>query len=341
MGINKRTIRISILVAAVIVTVYFIWSVRSGLYPFIIALFLAYLLNPAVCYLENKGLRRTAAILALYILVFSAMIFVGARGIPLIIRELENFGRELPFMVAKGEELIQFVQSQYQNSVLPYSLRVAIDNALLAVQNDIQQFIADVVNALIGLVSHSIGLVITPILAFYLLHDWYEIKEKLLQMIPMRWHTECILTFREIDKVLSGVIRGQLTVALIVGILVTIGLEILGVRYALLIGIVAGILDIIPYFGAFIGATPAVTLALLSSPWLALKVVLLFFAIHQLEGSIIGPQIMGDNVGLHPLSVIFFLFIGGELGGIPGMLLGVPIAAVGKVFIRHMIRMLI
>jgi predicted PurR-regulated permease PerM len=100
-------------------------------------------------------------------------------------------------------------------------------------------------------------------------------------------------------------------------------------------------LDIIPYFGAFIGATPAVTLALLSSPWLALKVVLLFFAIHQLEGSIIGPQIMGDNVGLHPLSVIFFLFIGGELGGIPGMLLGVPIAAVGKVFIRHIIRMLI
>ncbi|WP_333595657.1 AI-2E family transporter, partial [Anaerospora hongkongensis] len=192
MVISKRTIRISLLVTAIIATVYFIWSVRSGLYPFIIALFLAYLLNPAVCYLEHKGLKRTVAILVLYILVFSTIFFVGARGIPLIIRELENFGRELPYMVEKGEELIQFIQSQYQNSVLPYSLRVAIDNALIAVQYDIQQFIADAVNALIGLVSHSIGLVITPILAFYLLHDWYEIKEKLLQLIPVRWHNECI-----------------------------------------------------------------------------------------------------------------------------------------------------
>jgi len=339
--VTKRSVRIALIIATVMAAAYFIWLVRSGLYPFIIALFLAYLLNPAVCYLEKKGLRRIGAILVIYILVFTSLIFISARGIPLVIRELESFGRELPLMMAKSEELVQFIQSQYQNSALPYSLRIAIDNALITVQYDIQQFIADVVSALIGLVSHSIGLLITPILAFYLLHDWYEIKEKLLQMLPVRWHNECILTFRDIDKVLSGVIRGQVTVAFIVGMLVTVGLELLGVRYALLIGILAGVLDVIPYFGAFIGATPAVTIALLSSPWLAVKVVLLFFAIHQLEGTIIGPQIMGDNVGLHPLSVIFFLFVGGELGGIPGMLLGVPIAAVSKVFIRHLVRILI
>ncbi len=119
------------------------------------------------------------------------------------------------------------------------------------------------------------------------------------------------------------------------------GLYILDVRYALIIGILAGMLDIIPYFGAFIGATPAVTVALLDSPLLALKVAGLFFIVHQLEGTIIGPRILGDNVGLHPLTVIFFLFIGEEMAGLLGMLLGVPLAAVAKVLLSHLVKALI
>ncbi|MPM48860.1 hypothetical protein SDC9_95587 [bioreactor metagenome] len=100
-------------------------------------------------------------------------------------------------------------------------------------------------------------------------------------------------------------------------------------------------LDIIPYFGAIIGATPAVTLALLHSPILALKVAFLFLIIHQLEGTVIGPKILGESVGLHPLSVIFFVFVGGELGGLPGMLLGVPVAAIVKVVFRHLYKLLV
>ena len=338
---TQKTFRIGLLAVIIIAILHFLWVVRSGLYPFIIASFFAYLLNPAVCNLERRGLSRPISILMIYGLVFGTIIVASARGIPIVIRELESFGRELPLMITKGEEFIQFIQSQYHNSVLPYSLRLAVDNALINAQLEIQLFITEVVNSLIGLLSHSIGILITPILAFYLLNDWNEIKEKLLQLIPAKWRQECILICRDIDKVLSGVIRGQLTVALIVGVLVTVGLELLHVPYALLIGILAGILDIIPYFGAFIGATPAVTLAILTSPWLAMKVVVLFFIIHQLEGSVIGPKILGESVGLHPLSVIFFLFIGGELGGLIGMLLGVPIAAIGKVFLRHFIRMIV
>jgi predicted PurR-regulated permease PerM len=183
--------------------------------------------------------------------------------------------------------------------------------------------------------------VISPILAFYLLHDWFKIKEELLTLLPTKYRRETIAIFKDVDKVLSGVIRGQLTVALIVGVLVTIGLYFLHVKYFLLIAILASMLDVIPYFGAFIGATPAVTLALLHSPLLAFKVAILFFAIHQLEGTVIHPRILGENVGLHPLSVIFFVFVGGELGGFIGMLLGVPLAAIGKVFIRHLFNALV
>ncbi|SDF10624.1 sporulation integral membrane protein YtvI [Sporolituus thermophilus DSM 23256] len=319
---------------------YFLWRVRSGLYPFILAFFLAYLLNPAVCYLENHGLKRVWAIAVVYVVLFSIVIIGGSRLIPLLIREIEAFGRDFPAIVARVEELVQVLQWQYQNSMLPYSLRQALDKTLLLMQGEVQAFVSGLVGGIITLLSHFIGLAITPILSFYILHDWHEIKERLLFLLPPHWRHEAVMILRDVDKVLAGVIRGQITVAIIVGLLVSLGLYLLNVRYALMIGIIAGILDVIPYFGAVIGASPAVTLALLESPWLALKVGVLFLVIHQLEGTVIGPKVLGENVGLHPLSVIFALFVGGELAGLAGMLLGVPVAALAKVFGRHLVRIL-
>jgi predicted PurR-regulated permease PerM len=311
------------------------------LYPFIIAAFLAYLLNPAVCYLEKQGIKRVWSILIIYLILFSLLILGGIKLIPILLRELEEFGQDIPEMAARGQAMIQAFQIQYQNSALPYSLRLAIDDSLLAVENNIQEFIAVVINKIIEIVSHLIGIVISPVLAFYLLNEWFEIKEKLLQLLPGAWRLEAVLIGKDIDKVLCGVIRGQVIVAIIVGVLVSIGLCLLHLKFALLIALLAGILDFIPYFGAIIGAAPAVTLALLDSPWLALKVAILFILIHQLEGTIIHPKILGESVGMHPLSVIFFVFIGGEVGGLLGMLLGVPVAAIVKIVIFHLYRLLV
>lgn len=341
MAITRQTARALLLAAAALLVAVFLWRVRGGLYPFIIALFLAYVLNPAVDYLEGKGLKRVWAIACVYVLLFAGVFFAGSRLIPVLVRELESFGQELPQMTAKSQELIDSLQWHYQNSALPHSLRAALDNGLASVQTAVQAFAAAAVAAIIDLLTHFIGLAISPVLAFYLLHDWHELSETLLRIMPARWRHETVLVLRDVDKVLAGVIRGQVTVAVIVGILVSCGLYFLDVRYALIIGILAGALDVIPYFGAFIGATPAVTVALLTSPWLALKVALLFFVIHQMEGTIIGPKILGDNIGLHPLAVIFFLFVGEELGGLVGMLLGVPAAAVGKVLLSHLLRLMI
>lgn len=341
MILTRPTVRLGIMIAAAALALYLLWLVRGGLYPFIIAFFLAYLLNPAVCWLEERGMRRVFAILALYLALFSVVIFAGVRLIPLVIRELESFGRDLPLMTVKIEELLQAFQGSYQNSALPMSLRTSIDNGLVTLQGNVQEYVARVVAAILGLLSHLIGLIISPILAFYLLHDWHDIGTELLRVVPGRWRHDLGHLLRDLDKVLAGVIRGQLTIAVIVGILVSVGLYLLDVRYALIIGILAGMLDIIPYFGAFIGATPAVAVALLDSSLLALKVAGLFFVIHQMEGTIIGPRILGENVGLHPLAVIFFLFIGEEVGGLMGMLLGVPLAAVVKVLLRHLVKALI
>lgn len=339
--IAKSTVRITIIIFLVIISLYFLWRVHNALYPFLIGLFLAYLLNPAVCYLEKKNIRRAWAIIAVYIILFCVVVIGGSKLLAIFIRELQSFALDLPFMIENINKLLIKIQSEYQNSTLPYYLRIAIDDALLLLENEMQEFIGQVVNGIIKLISQSIGLAISPILAFYLLHDWYKIKSEMLSLLPSSWRTELVSFFRDVDKVLGGIIRGQLIVACIIGMFVTIGLYLLQVKFALIIGILAALFDVIPYFGPIIGASPAVMLALLESPWLTIKVILLFFIIQQIEGNIIHPKIIGETIGLHPLTVIFFVFVGGEVAGLIGMLLGVPIVAIGKVLLRHIIKVLL
>jgi len=341
MVVRKSFIKIGVLFASLVGIIYFIWLVHNALYPFVIGLFLAYMLNPSICYLEKKGLKRLWAIIIIYLFLFSIVIIGGSKLLTLLIRDLEYFAQDLPQIIGRINDGLLLIQSQYQNSSLPYSFRIAIDEALLLAEKDMQEFIGQIVNTIITIARNSIGLAISPILAFYLLHDWHEIKSKLLLLLPGRWRAECLLFFRDVNKVLSGIIRGQLTVACIVGAFVTGGLYFLQLKFALMIGILAAMFDIIPYFGPIIGAAPAVMLAILESPWLTAKVILMFFIIQQIEGNIIHPKIIGENIGLHPLTVIFFVFVGGEVGGLLGMLLGVPLAAIGKVFVRHIFKVLL
>lgn len=338
---SLQHVRLVLLLFAITAACYFLWLVRGSLYPFVIAFLMAYLLNPAVCYLERKKISRLWAIIILYACLLTVLIISGSHFIPLLIRELELFAHELPSLIASGDRFIQSAQSQYQNAAMPYSLRLALDNGMAQLELLLQITIKDTVEGLLNIVSHGIGVVISPILAFYFLYDLHEIKRKLYMSVPGSWRPGLRLFLKDIDKVLSGVIRGQITIAVIVGVLVSLGLTFLHVRFALLIGILAGALDVIPYFGAFIGATPAMAIALLESPMLAGKVMMLFFLIHQLEGTIIGPRILGEQVGLHPITVIFFLLVGGDIGGLAGLLLGVPLAAVGKVIVRHILKLFV
>ena len=341
MVIGQRAVRGVSLAVATLATLWFLWWVRATLYPFVIAFLMAYLLNPAVCYLERKKMNRLWAIIVVYTCLLSMLVLGASYLVPMLLRELELFSHELPTLITRSDNFVQSAQSQYQNATMPYSLRLAFDNGLRQVELLLQSTVANIVEGILNLVSHALGLVISPILAFYFLYDWHEMKRKFYLAVPGSWRPGVRLFLKDIDKVLSGVIRGQITIAIIVGFLVSLGLTLLHVRFGLLIGILAGALDVIPYFGAVIGATPAIAIALLDSPVLVGKVALLFFLIHQMEGTIIGPRILGEQVGLHPVTVIFFLLVGGEVGGLAGLLLGVPLAAVSKVLLRHTLRLFI
>lgn len=339
MKVSKRQICICVMIFLAILILWFLWMVRGGLYPFILGILIAYLLNPFVEFLEFKGINRLWSLIIVYVVIFSLMIGIGVKFLPVLIRELENFANELPAMSLRFETLLNLCQETYRNWVMPDSMRLAFDEGASRIVAELDLFVKGLVQHILSLLTYIVGIVVSPILAFYILYDWKMIKQKILLFVPAAWRAELMHIFKDVNRVLDGVIRGQIFTSLIVGAVITGGLYLMDVKYALLIGILAGILDVIPYFGAIIGAVPALGVALLYSPLTALKVFVLFFCVHQMEGAVIQPKIMGNTVGLHPLSVIFFVFIGEELGGLAGMLLGVPVAAIGKVLARHVYKL--
>lgn len=336
MRLSIYLIKLSLIVITALGIMWFLWIVRQSLYPFVVAFFLAYILNPIVVFVEKKGFSRLHAISLVYVMASIGMIAIIMQLIPVITKELENFARDLPNMMLKVEKLAQELQWHYQTSVLPSSVRTAIDSALLMFYEEIQNFASSIIQRLINMLLDFIWILFSPILAFYILYDWNKIKEEIVDFVPLNWRPRLKLLAKDIDRVLIGVVCGQLYIAIIVAFLLSIVLYVMNIKYALLIGILAGILDFIPYFGALIGAIPAILIAFTESTLLGIKVILLFLIIHQLEGNIIQPKILGNNIGLHPLAVIFFVFVGGELGGVAGMIFGAPIAAIIKIILRHL-----
>ena len=166
-----------------------------------------------------------------------------------------------------------------------------------------------------------------------LLLDLKTIKACVYRVFPRDSKSEWWDLMDSLDAVLNGFVRGQVIIAVLVGLMSALALTILGVRFALILGLIAGVFELVPYFGPVLGALPAVSLALLESPLLALKVTVAFIVIQQVESAILSPKIMGDRVGLHPVAVILAVLVGGHLFGFWGIVLAVPGAALAKVLL--------
>lgn len=340
MAVNGRyKLKVAILTGLFLLTIWFIWSVRNALYPFALGIGMAYLLNPFVILLERKGIGRLYALLIIYTVIVIVMAAGGVKLLPVLIRQLENLAKEFPAMLEQMTAVLTRLEDGYRSAPLPDSMRGAVDDAAADLAAAVDLFVRHLVQDILSSFSYAVGIAISPVLAFYILYDWQLIKRKIIFIVPVGWRTELNILFENINKVLDGVIRGQLITSLLVGLCISLGLFMFDIKYALLLGLAAGGLDIIPYFGAIIGAIPAVGIAMLHSPNLAIKVGVLFILVHQLESVVIQPKIVGGSVGMHPLAVIFFVFIGSEFGGLLGMLASVPLAAVGNVLLKQLYRL--
>ena len=331
-------VRWTIVVVLAVFLVVLLWIAREGMYPFLLAVLLSYFLSPAVVWFERRKVSRTISLILLYVfggLVVCAFLW---KGIPIFLREIESFIESLPQISQQLESVVLSLE-RYQAEKFPPMVKHIIEQNISEAEMMIETSLGALIHRIIGLMEYTIGVAVSPIIAFYILHDWQRIRKSLFELLPIECRGTCGEIAAEVNHVLSGVIRGQVIISIFVGTAVTVGLYYFGVPYAILLGVLAGILDVIPYFGAIFGAVPAILFGLFISPLTALKVAILFFVVHQLESSIIHPNVVGDSIGMHPLAVLFFVFLGGEVGGLVGMVIGVPLAAIIKIIFHHIMRL--
>ncbi|MTI82949.1 MAG: AI-2E family transporter [Firmicutes bacterium] len=338
---EKKYYRIALLILLLAMGIYFLFLVRGIFLSFLLAVTLTYVLNPVVSAMEAKGTPRVIAILILYAVLIIISTSLILYGMPHIIKQLNQMVNVVPEYTEQVKEFSQSIQKQYAQAGIPESIRNVIDERISWIEETLLELAQRTVEGLTGIAGYIFNIVLAPILAFYLLKDVELFKEKVVKAIPFWAREDMLILGSDVHQVLNRFIRGYMTVSLIVGGLTWLSMSILGVEFPIMLGLFAGLTQIIPYFGPVMGALPAIALGLLTSKWLALKVIIAFFVIQQLEGNILSPKILGDQVGLHPLFVILVLLAGGQLFGLMGMILAVPVSAMLKVILYFSLRKLL
>ncbi len=222
-----------------------------------------------------------------------------------------------------------------QIDTLPKPIRLQVENWQSQLGRLGQHILNQVQSVVLFFIRSFFSLIVIPFLVFYFLKDYDQIRKLCWYVTPRRWRKPLQRFMKDVDDAIGGFIRGQLLVSLLVGLFSTIGLWLLGVPYPILLGMFIGLLDLIPFFGPYIGAAPAVIVSFLESWQLGLFTILLLFIIQQIESNLLSPVIVGKSIHLHPVLIILALIVGIEVGGFLGMLLAVPLLAILKVMFLH------
>lgn len=339
--LNTKTIRMLIVSLLFIFLLYFISKIYSIFTPFILAFLIAYLLEPLVRIVENKGVNRTWSIIIIYTIIIGSLSGIMVYTFPRLIIELNKFADTIPLYTEQIQGYITTLQNKYTRFAMPESFRMVINDTILDIENYLIDIARKIAQVFVQSITKIVDIILAPILAFYFLKDFELFKTNILTFMPTSTRKDVISLGQQMDKVLKSFLRGHLLVALFVGALTAIGLTLVKMEFALVIGMLAGAFNIIPYFGPLLSMIPAVGLALLQSKTLAIYVILIMFAVQQLEGNIISPKILGKSLGLHPLVIILALLAGGHLYGLVGMIFAVPVTGILKVLLSFLIKKLI
>jgi len=328
--------RYRILIGAVIILLLaFLYWIRSILEPFLLAAVLAYFLSPMVEFFQQKGFSRTGGIVLTYFIFVVAALLAGLYLFPILWGQLQVLLASIPEYTSQVQELLQGFYNNYQRIDIPESVRQEIDHAIKQVETALTNSIGQVVNSILGVFAHLFNILMVPVLAFFMLSDEGRTVKKVLAMIPETWRARILQLWAELDMQLIKYLKGYLILSLTVGVLTSLGFFLIGLEFPVLLGLMVGIFDIIPYFGPVIGAIPALAVGILESKSQALSALVVIVVIQQLESNILSPKIISSSVGLHPLLVIFVLLLGNKIYGVIGMLLAVPFAITLRVLWRH------
>ncbi len=312
-----------------------IWFLGDVLLPFIVGGAIAYFLDPIADRLERLGLSRVAATAFISLVALLLVILLVLAVIPTLVGQLTALVNSAPDIARK---LQNFLLERFPDLADSTStIRQTLAQIGAAIQERWAVLAESILTSALGVISIVLFIVVVPVVAFYLLLDWDDMVARIDSMLPLDHAPTIRRLAREIDAVLAGFVRGQVSVCLVLGTYYAVALMLAGLQFGLIVGAIAGTITFIPYVGALVGGALAIGLALFQfwGDWLQIGIIAAIFAVGQfVEGNILTPRLVGKSVGLHPVWLLLALSAFGSVFGFVGMLIAVPVAASIGVLIR-------
>ncbi len=314
---------------AFVVYQLFAW-VAPVLAPVLVSLLIAYFLDPVIDRFEARKVNRTLAILFIATVVIASVAAIGAIVIPVVVVQLGQALRELPLWIAEQYEVLR-TQADTRLGI-DLQEQLTADGTIEAITTRVQSAAQTLATSALDSVASLLNIVLIPVFTFYFLRDFDSLKLKPLVLVPPRYHDETVQLGRQMDSVVGAWLRGQVQVALMLAVFYAVGLGVVGIKLGVFIGILAGLLNVVPYFGVAIGLGLSVLMTIIYGEPSQLIGVAIVFAVAQiLDDYVIKPRLVGDKVGMSPTMVMAVLLLGGSLFGFFGLLLSIPVVAAGTV----------
>ena len=305
--------------------------------PVILSGLLFYLLNPLVDLMEKYKIIRVLAISIIFVIIAFLLIIGLAVAIPNLQRQVIIFAQNVPSYIEDADRVIDDLVTKR----LPDDFRPQLEQVLAQFSTQATAWASNISSKAVNWVSAIISgtsqvivaLIIMPFMLFYLLRDGKGLRDYITQFLPNKLREPVGKVLSDVNQQLANYVRGQITVAVIVAIMFIIFFKIIGLRYAVALGVTAGVLNLVPYLGSFLAMLPALVLGLIAGPVMLLKVIVVFIVEQTIEGRFVSPLILGSQLNIHPITILFVLLTSGSMFGIWGVLLGIPIYASAKVVI--------
>ncbi|WP_048000041.1 AI-2E family transporter [Lactiplantibacillus herbarum] len=309
--------------------------------PIILAGVLYYLLNPLVDWLEKRfHIRRTWTIIGVFVVVTVLLVLGIVAIIPTIRDQTLAIINDWPTYWQNAIKEINRWSNDPQWSGIRDQVANWNTDLSKLLNGGVSKYLTGTVTSLTGVFSTVttviIGLITMPFILFYLLRDGHQLPKYMAKFIPTKARASFLTVLTEINSQVSNYIRGQLTVAFCVAVMFAVGYSIIGLKFALTLGIAAGVLNLIPYLGSFLAMVPSVVIALVTSPWMLVQVLVVFVIEQTIEGRFISPLVLGSSLAIHPITILIVLLAAGKIFGLMGVIFGIPGYAILKVLWTHL-----
>lgn len=351
LNVTKSRIQRALLILFLFAIIYILWTnfpiIGKLLGILIASIIFSYLIVPLVKFfedkLEKKGISRGWAIAIVYLLIIAFFGILLGIVLPIIGKEFSKFISSLPSLL---NGVTEFVNSFIDNlsrgqengilRVIQGELDTIAKTLVSGIQKSFFEFLSGMTDKIPGIVSKFVVIAIVPVVSFYLIYDREKLVNRITNWITKYRGQRFLDLTSDLNAAMSDFIRGRLIMAAFVGVGTTVVMFILGIEFALVIGIITAVADIIPYIGPFLGFIPAFILAWIDSPVKGVIMAISFLLLQWLENNVLGPKILSDSVGLHPIIILFCILIGASVGGVLGMIFFLPIVLATKIIIEHL-----